>query len=138
MALRTKLDQKLIGYITTFEQVTHARVKDVFVSEFGILFVVQHGDAGRAIGRRGLHIKRLTHLLRKRIKVVELSGKVEEFVKGMLDPLNIDSMEMKGSMVVLHVKDGSVKGKIIGRHGKNLRLLNDLLERYFHARAVVA
>jgi len=53
MALSTKLDQKLIGYITVFENLTKARVKDIFLTEDQLVFIVQGGDAGKAIGRKG-------------------------------------------------------------------------------------
>lgn len=137
MTLRVKLDQKLIGYITTFENLTKARVKDIFSVEDVLLFVVQAGEAGKAIGRRGIHIKRLTYLLKKKIKVIEHASSVEDFIKGFLDPLQVDKIEIQDSRVVLSVKDSSTKGKIIGRNGKNLHLFNDLVQRYYHKTVVV-
>lgn len=138
MALAVKLDRRLIGYITTLENLTKARVKEAFVFDDFLLFIVQSGDAGKAIGRRGITIQKLGRLFKKRIKVVEMSTRVEDFVRGFLDPLKVESMEMNDKRIVLHVKDTTMKGKIIGRNGKNLKLLNELLERYFDARAAVA
>lgn len=138
MVLSTKLDKKLIGYITLFERVTGARVKDIFDSEIGLLFIVQHGDAGKAIGRRGSTIKKLTYMFKKKIKIIEYNEKVEEFVKNVLDPLKVDEITMKDHLLVLTTKESTMKGKIIGRNGKNLQLLNDLLEKYFKVRSIVA
>ena len=136
MMLGGKLDQKLIGYITTFENFTKARVKDAFVADDTIVFIVESGDAGKAIGRRGMNIKRLSFLLKKKIKVIELSTKVEDFVKNVLDPLQVDGIEMKENNIVLSVKETGMKGKVIGRNGKNLHFLNGLLEKYFHCKAI--
>jgi N utilization substance protein A len=138
MTLHVKLDQKLMGYITTFENLTKARVKDVFVLDDVLLFVVQTGEAGKAIGRRGSHSKRLTYLLKKKIKVIEHASTVENFITGFLDPLKVDKIDIQGSRVVLSVKDSSTKGKIIGRNGKNLHLFNDLVQRYYHKAVAVA
>ena len=102
------------------------------------MFIVESGDAGKAIGRRGMNIKRLSSLLKKKIKVIELSTKVEDFVKNVLDPLRVDGIEMKENNIVLSVKEMGMKGKVIGRNGKNLHFLNSLLEKYFHCKAVVA
>lgn len=138
MVLSTKLDKKLIGYITMFERITGARVKDVFDSEIGLLFIVHHGDAGKAIGRRGNTIKKLTFMFKKKIKIIEHNENVEEFVKNVLDPLKVDEITVKDQGLVLTVKESSMKGKIIGRNGKNLQLLNDLLQKYFKVKSLVA
>ena len=138
MAFSAKLDKQLIGYLTLFENYTRAHVKDLLVADDWLVFVVEKGDIGKAIGKRGMHIKRLTYLMRKKIKVIELNERVEDFVKGVLDPLKIDNIKVEDHKVILTVKDGATKGKIIGRNGKNLQFLNDLLEKYFKSRAVLA
>ncbi|MEK6839769.1 MAG: hypothetical protein AABX72_02420, partial [Nanoarchaeota archaeon] len=74
----------------------------------------------------------------KKIKIIEYNEKVEEFVKNVLDPLKVDEITMKDHLLVLTTKESTMKGKIIGRNGKNLQLLNDLLEKYFKVRSIVA
>ena len=137
MALSTKLDQKLIGYITVFENLTKARGKDIFLTEDQLVFIVQGGDAGKAIGRKGHTIQRLQWLMKKRIKVIELSTSAVQFVKNVIDPLRVDALGVRDKTIVISAKDAVTKGKLIGRNGKNLKFLNELLERYFSLHAVV-
>lgn len=136
--LETKLDQRLMGYITTIENLTGARVKDIFVQDDLLIVIVPAGEAGKAIGKRGAHIRRLTYLLKKKIKIIELSTSALDFTKNALDPLKVDSITLKNNVVVLSVKEASMKGKIIGRNGKNLKLLSDLVQKYFGHKAVVS
>ncbi len=138
MALVAKLDQRLIGYITTLENLTKARVKDAFISDETVIFIVYQGDAGKAIGRRGESIRRLTYLLKRKIKIIELSTNVSDFIKSVIDPLKVDKIDVKENAIVLSVHDSSTKGKIIGRNGKNLKLLNDLVDKYFHTSVIVS
>jgi len=137
--LESKLDQKMIGYVTTFETLTRARVKDLFLSVDGVLlFVVYQGEGGKAIGKGGAHIRRLMNLLRKKIKVIELSSAIDDFVKNVIDPLVADAIEVHGDVVTVSLKDITMKGKLIGRNGKNLKLLNALVEKYFQKHVAVA
>ena len=137
MMARIKLDQRLIGYITTFENITGANVKNIFVVEGGIVFVVGEGEAGKAIGKKGKNILRLNRIMGKKIKVIGYSEDLGVFVKNVIDPLKVDEVEVEGGKVVLKVKDVSVKGKIIGRNGKNLKFLNELVKMYFNKKVVV-
>jgi NusA-like KH domain protein len=137
MTMGAKLDLRLIGYITTFENITKARVKDIFPDDGQLVFVVHSGEAGKAIGRAGYTIQKLQHMLKKKIKVIELSTSAEQFVKGAIDPLKVDAIEIKDKLLLLSVHDVSVKGKLIGRNGKNLKFLNELLKKYFDMRALV-
>jgi transcription termination/antitermination protein NusA len=138
MMLETKLDQKLIGFFTVFENITKARVKDAYLLGDMLLFVVQPGDAGKAIGKKGQNIFRLSKLMKKKIKVVEYHDDIGTFVKHYLEPLQADEVTVEGSVVTLKIRDMGVKGKVIGRNGKNLKVLQGLVEKYFSSKVVVA
>ena len=139
MPVSTKLDQRLIGYITTFETITRCHAKDIVLSPDGLLlFIVPAGEGGRAIWRKGMHVAKLRSLLKKSIKIVEFSEAVEEFVAHIIDPVVADEIVVGNGVVKIMVKDGNSKGKLIGRGGKNLKLLQKLVEAYFSMRVMVA
>ena len=69
------LNQEVIGFINLFEKVTRAQVKDCF-SDDGLVFVVQPGQMGLAIGKKGVNIKKVSGLLKKKVKVISDSAKL--------------------------------------------------------------
>ena len=133
-----KLDKKLIGYFTTIENITNARVKDIFLLDNHLTVIVHQGEAGKAIGKKGLMIKRLTRLLNKKIKIIEFSDNPEEFIKHAIDPITIASIETKENTIIIHPGDNLAKGRIIGRNSKNITFLNTLTTRYYNKKAIIS
>ena len=66
------LDNDLIQKINFFEKMTRAKVKDVF--RFDILWiVVNFGELGKAVGKKGAHIKKFSELTKERAKIIEFN-----------------------------------------------------------------
>jgi N utilization substance protein A len=133
-----KLDQQLIGYITTFENLTGTRVKDAYIDRNNILvFVVHEGDMGKALGKRGSHIQRIAFLLKKKIRVIEHHADVVLFIKHVLEPLQPDAITLTEDVVSLQAKDTRLKGLLLGRDKRNLHDLNALVQKYFKVKVQV-
>lgn len=133
MIITRKLDSTLIGYVTTFENLTHVDVSDTFFDADVLVFLVKSGDAGKAIGRQGAKIKTLSRLLKKRIKVMELSDDVVTFVKRALEPLDVGEtiLDEEKKTLLLKPVEAQTKAQIIGRNGKRLEGLQAMVKRYF-------
>ena len=56
---RIRFDINTMKFVSLFESLTGARVKDCIELENGLLFVVEAGEMGKAIGRNGVNIKRV-------------------------------------------------------------------------------
>ncbi|MDA1196870.1 MAG: NusA-like transcription termination signal-binding factor [Nanoarchaeota archaeon] len=123
-------DVTILGQIQLFEKVTHARVKDCIASDV-LLFIIETGDMGKAVGKKGIVLKKVEGLLKKPIKLVEFNSDVCTFVQQYLKPLRVTDISFSESVVTIKGLDGVSKGNIIGRERKNLKFLLDLLQRYF-------
>ncbi len=131
-----KYDLQLIGFITTFENLTRASVKDAFLDKHHqLVFVVKQGEAGKAIGKHGSMIRKVSYLLKKKIKIIEYNDNVIEFVKNAIDPLKA-SLEEDGDTIILHADSTQTKAMLIGRNRENLEQLNALVQRYFPTKHV--
>ncbi len=125
------LTAELIGYINTLENLSRAKVKDAFIDKNGILvFIVDHGEIGKAIGKGGINIRRLSGLLKKKVKLIEFNENVLEFVKNCIQPLQA-SITSEENTITLESPDTTVKAKLIGRDKQNLIALKELVNRYF-------
>jgi N utilization substance protein A len=93
--------------------------------------VVAEGQAGLAIGKGGVNIKKLEEKLNKRIEVIEFSADPVKFLTNVFRPIRLNNAyvsEKSDGKKILHVsiiKDnlGMVKAKT--RHAR------ELIEKYF-------
>ena|SRR3989344_1754 len=121
-----------MGLSLLMEKITKAKVKDCFTDEEGtIYFVVAPGELGKAIGKGAGNIKRLQQELQRKIRIIEFSDKVVEFVKNIIYPLRIESITEEQETVVIKETNKKAKSLLIGRQGKNLKLINRAVKRFF-------
>ncbi len=120
-------------FLSLFESLTQTRVKDCFILEGVVVFVVQPGQLGRALGKKGFNVQKLNRILKKKIKIVEFSENKAQFVRSYLHHLDIPLTNIKeeDDSVIISGLDRQTKAQIIGRDKKNLNTLKDILSRYF-------
>ncbi|MFZ3077621.1 MAG: NusA-like transcription termination signal-binding factor [Candidatus Aenigmatarchaeota archaeon] len=121
-------DNDTIQLISAFERITRSRVHDCLKTETEdgpvILFVIDKGAMGKAIGKNGENIRNAEDAMGCMIKVFEYSEDEAEFVKNL-----VPSAKSVG------VKDGKAlikaarRGAVIGKGGENIKILKQILER---------
>ena len=127
---KIKYDINLMNYIKLFENLTRAKVRDCIESE-PLIFIVEENEIGRAIGKGGSNIRRLEELLKKRIKVVEFSSDVSQFIRNFILPLHANEVKSENGSVIIVGPDTKTKGLLIGRDKKNIMDLKEVVGRYF-------
>ncbi len=126
-------DIQLIGYITTFESLTRAKVKDVFFDDNLILtFVVSEGEGGKAIGKRGSNVKRLGNLLKKRIRIIEFANDAVEFTKNCLLPLVPRAIRKEDEIILIDMENHQQKAMLFGRNKSNFVNMGKIVKRYYN------
>ncbi len=127
-----KLGEEELKTIATFENLTGAIVKDCIIEENRIIIVVKKGDAGLAIGRGGINVKRASQILGKKIEIVEHSEDPVEFIRNIFMPyrvLNVRIIEKGGKKIARVEVD--IKDKSLCRTEKNLKKAKILAKRHF-------
>lgn len=120
--------------IIFFESMTGSKVKDCITND-QITFIIEENDMGKAIGKNGANIKRCENNLKKRIKLIEFSSDMLQFVKNIIYPINADVKQEEG-IIKIYGKDIATKAMLIGRERKNINHINDLVKRYFDIKEV--
>lgn len=128
---RLKLDQETLGLSLLMERITRAKVKDCFKDEDTIYFVVARGEMGKALGKGGEHIKKVQKHFGKKIKVIEFNENVAEFIKNIIYPLKVEEIQEEENLVIIRDSQKKTKSLLIGRGGKNLKLLQRAVKRFF-------
>jgi len=127
---RIKFDENLIKTMSFFERITRSKLKDCIQGEGSILFIVDPGFIGKAVGKRGVNVAKLEKALNRKIKIVEFNPDVLLFVKNMIYPLKVKDIEKTEQIITITGPDVQTKAKLIGRNGQNLRKLESIIKRY--------
>ena len=132
---KIKIDTDILKHIALFESLTGAKVKDCFVDDKNITYIVDEGEAAKAIGKNGINVKKLGNMAKKNIKIIEFSQDINQFIKNIIHPLkvsNIEELEEEGKKIyTLTAIDSKTRGYLIGRAAQNLRGFESLIKRYY-------
>ncbi len=100
-----------------------------------VIFVVNKGQMGLAIGKGGSTIKQLQNVVAKKIELVEHSDDPVEFIRNMLNADMVSDVKisdrMDGSKQAVVTVDQRKKGAVVGREGRNAEKARLLAKRYF-------
>jgi N utilization substance protein A len=142
LATGIKITADEMRYIALFENVSGASVKDCIVDEEGgrVIFIVNPGQVGVAIGKAGRNIHTLEKMTGKKQEIIEYSDDPAQFIKNALKPAVVKEVRVsertdgkKIAVVTVAPKD---KGVAIGKNGKNAERLRMLAKRYFNIQNV--
>lgn len=132
-------DLRSIGRITTFEKITRTHVKKLLVDGKGqLVFIVAEGEAGKAIGKSGMHVRKLQRLMKHPVRVVEFHHDPKVFIKNYLAPVQPDMITLKEDLMTLTSASTKTKGMLIGREKQKLQEVNDVMMKLFKVKVVVA
>jgi N utilization substance protein A len=127
-----KLSAESIRYLTLFESLTGASVKDCIIQDDKVIFVVKKGDMGIAIGRGGINVERMREIIGKKIEVIEHSDDPAEFITNIFKPIrvNVRIIERGGRKIAQVSVNPQYKGLVIGKGGKNINKAKELAKRH--------
>ena len=123
-------DMQSIGLINLFEKSTGAKVKDFFIEDETLVFVVHPKELRKALEKGGEKIKRFSFSAKKRVRVIEFNENIEKFVMNLLYPLRPET-ELKEGILFIKGKDAKEKGQIYGREKTNLKRIQGIIHKYF-------
>jgi len=127
--MTVKLDTDNIRTMAMFEKITNVQPKDCIMSSDEAYFVVDQGMMGKAIGKNGANMKSLRKVLGNRhVKIFACNGDLESTLRSMVP--NISKIEINGGSVVISVPR-SEKVAVIGRNGRNINAIREILKRRF-------
>src|SRR3989344_3107680 len=128
-----KIDLTIIGYITTFENITQTNVKDCFINKNNqLVFIVKEGQGSKAVGKQAFNLKKVERLINKKIKVIEFNEKPEEFVKNIIYPLKSPEIKLnENNELIIKTDSTHLKALLLGRDKANLKELQEIFNKSF-------
>ena len=126
-----KLNLELIQYINLFEKITCVNVKNCFFHKDSLVFIISNGQISKAIGKKGFNIKKISRMINKKIKIAEYNDDPVKFINSYVSPIDVDHIELKDKIINIKAKNSKDKGLLIGRNGRNLENIKNLINYYF-------
>ncbi len=123
--------------IAQFENLTGAGARDCVVDEkFGrILFVINPGEMGLAIGKKGASVKKASDAFGKKVEVVEYNPDKVQFLRNCFLPVQIQvvtfEQDKDGAEVAYIEVQPEDRGLAIGKEGRNIIKAKKLAFRQF-------
>jgi len=143
MTQEIKLSTDQMRLLSLFQNVTRATARDCVEDEKQnrIIFVVNAGKMGLAIGKGGSYIKTLQNLIKKNVELVEFNEDPIKFLKNILNPKLVSEIKLNerpdGSQQAIVIVDPNKKGIVVGREGRNAEKARLLAKRYFGITSVL-
>jgi len=131
MSQKITFNTEMLKFMSLFETLTHAKLKDCFFDREKLVFLVEQGEMGKALGRNKANIMKLEKMLNRKIKIVEFSPNRLQFITNYLAPLRITDIKEEGDLIIITGADTKTKGLIIGIKARNLRNLEKIVSKYF-------
>lgn len=123
-------------FISIFESITGAALKDCFEQNDKLIFVVKQGEIGKAIGKRGINTKKLERILKKRIKIIEFNPELLQFIQNIVFPSKVKEIKEEEGIVIITPPDSETRGYLIGKSASNLRNTEEVVKRYFEIKEI--
>ena len=138
-----KLSTDQMRMMSLFQNVTGATARDCVDDEKQdrVIFVVNTGKMGLAIGKGGVHIKSLQNIVKRNVELVEYDEDPAKFLSNLLNPKLVSEVKINtrpdGTKQAIVMVDPRKKGIVVGREGRNAEKARLLAKRYFGITSVL-
>ncbi|MBN1281264.1 MAG: NusA-like transcription termination signal-binding factor [Candidatus Thermoplasmatota archaeon] len=110
-----------------------ASIRDCVIEDDRVVFVVEKGQLGIAIGSRAKNLEKLRSLFKKTVKFVEFDEDTVRFIQNLCKPYETKKVNVDGTNDALVVRievNPSDKSKVIGKGGRNINMIRKIASRH--------
>ena len=127
------LSNETVQFISMATKYSGASIRDCIVEEDRVIFIVEKGQLGIAIGSRAKNLEKLRSLCKKSVKFVEFDEDKVRFVQNLCKPYEVTKVSLEGdedARVVRIEVNPRDKSKLIGKGGRNINMIRKLAQRH--------
>ncbi len=120
-------------HLNLFSQVTRINTRFCMNYNDTIIFCVPRELVMRAVGEEGRNIKRISEILKKRIRVIPSPRGIQDikqFIENIVRPVTFKELEMNGREIILTAGNQN-KAALIGRNKRRLLEMQKIVKDFF-------
>ena len=128
--------------MSLFQSMSGATARDCVIDSKSdrVIFVVNKGEMGLAIGRAGETIKKVQARMGRSVELVEWADDAKQLIINSLNPQFVSDIRVTerpdGSRTATVVVDQRKKGAILGKGGRNAEKARLLARRYYSVETI--
>jgi NusA-like KH domain protein len=126
------IDMQDMRYLNLFEKITRVSTRFCFKYNEAIVFCVPKNLVSRAIGEKGINVKKMNEILGKRIKVIPQPlgiSDAKKFFELIVSPVTFKDLEVNDEIIL--TAGSQSKAALIGRNKRRLLELQKISKDYF-------
>lgn len=127
------IDMKNMRYLNLFERITKVNTRFCFYYNNNIIFCVPKRLVSKAVGESGKNVKKISEILKKRIKIISYPKNLEDsrkFVEDIISPVIIKDFESKKDEIIITAGSQS-KAALIGRNKRRFLEMREIIRNFF-------
>ncbi len=127
------IDMQDMRYLNLFGKTTKIATRFCFKYNEAIIFCVPKNLVSRAIGEEGRNVKKISEILRKKIKIIPSPRGIQDariFIEAVVSPVTFKDFEVKDNEIIITAGTGS-KAALIGRNKRRLLELQRVVKDFF-------
>jgi len=120
-------------YLNLFNKITRVSTRFCFKYNEAIVFCVPRRFVSQAVGEGGQNIKKMSEILRKRIKVVPNPRGIQDakkFIEAIVNPVKFNDLEVTDNEIILTAGSHS-KAALIGRNKRRMIEMQGVVKDFF-------
>lgn len=131
--MENTINMQDMRYLNLFEKMTRVRTRYCFKYNDFIIFCVPPHLVSASIGEQGNNIRRMSEILRKKIKVIPAPSGIysaKQFIESIISPVRFKDLNIIDNEIVLTAGSQS-KAALIGRNKRRLLEMQKIIKDYF-------
>jgi N utilization substance protein A len=133
------LSNETVQYINLASKYSGASIRDCVVEDDRVIFIVDKGHLGIAIGSKAKNLEKLRMLFKKIVKFVEFDEDKTRFIENLCRPYNIIKVtfdDNNGEGIARIEVNPRDKSKLIGKGGRNINMIRKMAQRHHQIKDV--
>jgi NusA-like KH domain protein len=128
------LNMQDIRHLNLFNQVTKINTRYCINYNGNLIFAVPKSSVMRAVGENARNLKRISEILKKRIRVIPIPRGIEDaksFIGNIVSPVTFKDLEITDKEIILNAGGTQNKAALIGRDKRRLIEMQKIIEDFF-------
>ncbi len=127
------LDMQDLRHLNLFRKITRLQTRYCFKYNEMVMFCVPKYKISQALGKSGENLKKMSDILKKRIRIVSIPIGVEDaeaFIKAIIAPFTFKEIEITPTEIIVNAGSEN-KAALLGRNKRRFLEMKKIVKDFF-------